>query len=42
MPPGYNPDKRYKVTGHFDSHTRTMYFDMDTAVEDFFRQVKTK
>lgn len=40
MPSNYNPDKRYKITGHFDSDGRIMYFDMDTAVEDNFRQIK--
>ena len=33
MIPGFNPKKRYKITGEYDSENRVMYFDMVTAVE---------
>lgn len=38
MPKNCKPDQRYRVTGHFDSEGRIMYFDMDEVVEDSFRQ----
>ena len=37
MIPGYQPKKRYKVTGEFDPENRVMYYDMTTAVESAFR-----
>lgn len=40
MPEDYNPELRYKVTGHFDADSRTMFFDMEEAVADLFRQSK--
>jgi type I site-specific restriction endonuclease len=30
----------YKVVGYFDPDTRTIYYDMETAVEDAFRAPK--
>lgn len=38
LPKGGKTDKRYRVTGHFDSEGRIMYFDMDEAKEDNYRQ----
>ncbi len=35
-----NPNMRYKVTGYFDAESRTVFFDMDEAVEDEFRASK--
>jgi hypothetical protein len=35
-----DPTKRYKVVGYFDPDTRTIYYDMETAVEDAFRAPK--
>ena len=32
-----NLNMRYKVTGYFDAESRTVFFDMDEAVEDAFR-----
>ena len=32
-----NSNIRYKVTGYFDAESRTVYFDMEEAVEDAFR-----
>lgn len=32
--------KRYKVVGKFEPDARTIYYDMETAVEDAFRTVK--
>lgn len=40
LPEKCKPDQRYKVTGYFDSESRTMFFDMDEVVEDNFRQIK--
>lgn len=40
MPEGYKQTQRYKVTGVFDADSRTMYYDLDTAVVDAFRQPK--
>jgi hypothetical protein len=37
-----NPNMRYKVTGFFDAESRTMYFDMEEAVEDEFRAPKAE
>lgn len=42
MPENYNIERRYKITGYFDAEARTMFFDMDEAVLDLFRQPKTK
>jgi len=42
MPKDYDSSKRYKVAGHFEPETRTMYFDMDEAVIDMFRQPKSE
>lgn len=42
MPDSYDEKKRYKVTGVFDSDSRIMYFDMEEAKEDAFRQVKSE
>ncbi|MBP8641078.1 MAG: hypothetical protein KBI01_09325 [Oscillospiraceae bacterium] len=35
-----NPKLRYKVTGYFDSDVRTIFFDMEEAVEDAFHTQK--
>ena len=32
-----NPNQRYKVTGYFDAESRTIFFDMEEAVEDAYR-----
>lgn len=32
-----NSKMRYKVIGYFDAESRTVFFDMDEAVEDEFR-----
>lgn len=37
MIPDYDPKKRYKVTGEFDTENRVMYFDMTTAEVSLFR-----
>lgn len=37
MIPDYDPKKRYKVTGKFDTENRVMYFDMTTAEVSLFR-----
>lgn len=42
MPETCDPKLRYKVTGCFDSDSRTIYFDMEEAVEDLFRAVKAE
>lgn len=40
LPDGCSDKKRYKVSGVYDAETRTMYFDMDEAKEDSYRQPK--
>lgn len=40
MVDGYNPEMRYKVAGHFDQESRTMYYDMEEAVVDLSRRSK--
>jgi type I site-specific restriction endonuclease len=40
LPENSDPAKRYKVVGYFDPDTRTIYYDMETAVEDAFRAPK--
>lgn len=40
LPKGTKQDQRYKVTGFLDAENRTMYFDMDEATPDTFRQKK--
>ena len=40
MIPEYDPKKRYKVTGEFDSENRVMYFDMTTAEECSYRKAE--
>lgn len=35
--PNYNPKKRYKVTGEYDSENRILYFDMTTGEETALR-----
>lgn len=40
LPDGCSDKKRYKVTGVYDAENRTMYFDMDEAKEDSYRQPK--
>lgn len=42
MPDTSDPKKRYKVTGYFDVDSRTIYFDMEEAVEEAFRSVKAE
>lgn len=42
MPKSCKLNQRYRVTGHFDSEGRIMYFDMDEIVEDNFRQKPTE
>ncbi len=37
MIPDFNPKRRYKITGEYDSENRVMYFDMTTAEESNFR-----
>lgn len=37
---GYQPKKRYKVVGEFDSEKRTMYYDMSTAEVSDYRAPK--
>ena len=37
MIPGYDNQKRYKVTGEYDAENRVLYFDMTTAVESKYR-----
>ncbi|MBP8641184.1 MAG: hypothetical protein KBI01_09875 [Oscillospiraceae bacterium] len=36
------PKLRYKVTGYFDTESRTIFFDMEEAVEDPFRSKKAE
>jgi 5'(3')-deoxyribonucleotidase len=38
--PNYNPKKRYKLTGEYDSENRVMYFDMATAEESALRNMR--
>lgn len=38
----YNPEMRYKVAGHFDQESRTMYYDMEEAVVDHSRRSKSE
>lgn len=38
--PNYDENKRYKVTGEYDSENRVMYFDMSSAEESGFRNSK--
>lgn len=35
-----DPAKRYKVVGYFEPDARTIYYDMETAVEDAYRTTK--
>ena len=35
-----NPQSRYRLRGYFDSDSRTMFFDLDEAVEEAFRAAK--
>ena len=37
MPDSYDPKLRYKVKGYFDADSRTIFFDMEEAVEDAYR-----
>jgi hypothetical protein len=37
-----NPNQRYKVTGYFDPENKTMFFDMEEAIEDSFRSEKAE
>ena len=37
MIPGYNPKRRYKLTGEYDSENRVMYFDLTEAEESRYR-----
>lgn len=32
-----DPNLRYKVTGHLDAESKTMFFDMEEAIEEAFR-----
>jgi len=36
--PDYQPNKRYKVIGEFNTENRTMYYDMSTAEISLFRE----
>ena len=40
MVPEYDPKKRYKVTGEYDSENRVMYFDMTTSEECSYRKAE--
>lgn len=35
-----NPKMRYKVIGYFDAESRTVFFDMDEAIEEEFHAPK--
>ena len=37
-----NPKLHYKVTGYFDAESRTVFFDMEEAVEEVFRTHKAE
>lgn len=39
---GYDPEMRYKMTGHFDQERRTIYYDIEEAVVDLYRKSKTE
>lgn len=36
----YDPQMRYRIRGHFDAESRTMYFDLEEAVAEPFRAQK--
>ena len=38
----HNSMQRYKVTGYFDAEGKTMFFDMEEAIEDAFRKKQAK
>ena len=38
MIPDFNPKRRYKITGEYDSENRVMYFDMTTAEESAYHR----
>ena len=42
MPNSCDPKLRYKSTGYFDADGRTIFFDMEKAVEDAYRSVKVE
>lgn len=42
MIPDYDPKKRYKITGEYDSENRVMYYDMTTAEESVYRSNEEK
>lgn len=42
MIPDYDPKKRYKITGEYDSENRVMYYDMTTAEECTYRSNEEK
>jgi len=37
-----DPKLRYKVIGYFDTESRTVFFDMEEAIEDVFRAPKAE
>jgi len=40
MIPDYDEEKRYKITGFFDTENKIMYYDMSEAEESLFRAAK--
>lgn len=42
MIPDYDPKKRYKITGEYDTENRVMYYDMTTAEESVYRSNEEK
>ena len=40
--PNFNPKRRYKITGEYDSENRVMYFDLTTAEESNLRNGASK
>lgn len=42
MVPNFNPKRRYKITGEYDSENRVMYFDLTTAEESNLRNGASK
>ncbi len=42
MPNFCDPKLHYKATGYFNADGRTIFFDMEKAVEDAYRSVKVE
>lgn len=38
----YDPQMRYRIVGHFDMDTRTVYYDLEEAVAEVFRPQKAE